>query len=60
MARTDFENLEVCQLSERLADGLWNTVQRCHSFAKDTVGRQMVRSADGIGANIAEGTGRGS
>jgi four helix bundle protein len=29
-------------------------------MAKETVGRQMVRSADSIGANIAEGTGRGS
>jgi four helix bundle protein len=29
-------------------------------FAKDTIGKQIVRSADSIGANIAEGVGRGS
>jgi four helix bundle protein len=29
-------------------------------FAKDTVGKQMVRAGDSIGANIAEGSGRGS
>ena len=29
-------------------------------FAKDTLGGQLVRSADSVGANIAEGTGRGS
>lgn len=29
-------------------------------FARRTVGGQIVRSADSIGANIAEGTGRGS
>src|SRR5206468_11792227 len=29
-------------------------------FARSTVGRQVVRSADSIGANIAEGVGRGS
>src|SRR5207253_734625 len=29
-------------------------------FARDTVGKQMVRAADSIGANIAEGVGRGS
>ena len=28
-------------------------------FAKDTVGKQLVRAADSIGANIAEGSGRG-
>ncbi|WP_375512490.1 four helix bundle protein [uncultured Nostoc sp.] len=27
---------------------------------QDTVGKQIVRSADSIGANIAEGVGRGS
>ena len=27
-------------------------------FAKDTVGRQLVRGADSIGANLAEGDGR--
>ncbi|MEW6492934.1 MAG: four helix bundle protein, partial [Cyanobacteriota bacterium] len=27
-------------------------------FAKDTIGKQIVRSADSIGANIAEGNGR--
>ena len=29
-------------------------------FARATVGRQLVRAADSIGANIAEGAGRGS
>lgn len=29
-------------------------------FARDTVGKQLVRAADSIGANIAEGTGRGT
>ena len=29
-------------------------------FARDTVGKQLVKSADSIGANIAEGTGRGT
>ena len=27
-------------------------------FAKDTIGKQLVRAADSIGANIAEGVGR--
>jgi four helix bundle protein len=58
MSRTNFENLRVYKLSEELADEIWKIVLRWNAFAKDTVGRQIVRSADSIGANIAEGTGR--
>jgi four helix bundle protein len=58
MSRTNFENLRVYKLSEELADEIWEIVFRWNAFAKDTVGKQIVRSADSIGANIAEGTGR--
>lgn len=60
MARTNFENLRVYQLSEDLADEIWNIVLSWNNFAKDAVGKQIVRSADAVGANIAEGEGRGS
>lgn len=52
--------MKVYQLSERLSDEIWKVVTEWNSLAKDTIGRQMIRSADSIGANIAEGTGRGS
>jgi four helix bundle protein len=58
MSRTNFENLRVYRLSEDLADEIWNIVLRWDRFARDTVGKQIVRSADSVGANIAEGTGR--
>lgn len=56
----NFKELEVYQLSEKLSDEMWNIVVTWDFFAKDTVGKQLVRAADSIGANIAEGTGRGS
>lgn len=55
-----FKELEVYQLAERLSDEIWQIVATWDFFAKDTVGKQLVRSADSIGANLAEGTGRGS
>lgn len=60
MARTNFESLQVYQLAERLADEVWNIVNQWDHLAKDTMGKQIIRAADSIGANIAEGTGRGS
>ncbi len=58
--KTQFEQLEVYQISEVLADIIWEIVGQGEPFEKDTVGKQLVRSSDSIGANIAEGTGRGS
>lgn len=57
-SRPKFTNLQVYQLAEKLADEIANIVLDWNHFAKDTVGKQIVRSADSIGANIAEGEGR--
>jgi four helix bundle protein len=60
MARTNFEKLRVYQLSEQLADLIWEIVFEWNGFARDTVGKQLVRAVDSVGANISEGTGRGT
>jgi len=60
MARTSFENLRVYQLAEKLADAIWVRVIAWPAFARATVGEQLVDAVDSIGANISEGTGRGS
>jgi len=60
MARPTFENLRVYRLSENLADAIWDLVIEWPNFAKFGLGKQLVRSADSIGANISEGVGRGT
>jgi four helix bundle protein len=58
--RTGFEKLRVYNLAEELADLVWDVVTNWDYLPQRTVGIQLINSADSIGANIAEGTGRGS
>jgi len=60
MGKTNFEKLPVYRLAERLSDRIWKIVVKWDYFAKVTIGQQIVDAADGVGANLAEGTGRGS
>jgi four helix bundle protein len=60
MVQTNFEKLRVYQLAEKLADRIWQIVVKWNYFAKITIGKQIVAAADGVGSNIAEGSGRGS
>ena len=41
-----------------LEEEIWDIVALWSHFARDTVGKQFVRSMDSVGANIAEGFGR--
>lgn len=53
-----FEDLQVLKSAEEIADSIWKKVVEWDKFAKDVVGKQITRSADSIGANIAESFGR--
>ena len=53
-----FEDLRVLKTAEEIADSVWKIVVQWDEFAKDVVGKQMARSSDSIGANIAESFGR--
>ena len=52
------EDLEIYQMAEDLSDKIWELCISLDYFARDTVGKQMVRAADSISAKIAEGHGR--
>ncbi|MFB2981629.1 four helix bundle protein [Microseira sp. BLCC-F43] len=58
MGKPSFEKLDVYKLSEKLSDEIWHIVKEWDSFTKETMGKQIVRSADSVCANIAEGEGR--
>ena len=51
-------DLDIYQMAEDLSDRIWEICIRWDYFAKDTIGKQLVRAADSISANIAEGHGR--
>jgi len=57
MSSLRFQDLQVYQLAEELADAVWDIVEKWNNLARDTVGKQLIRAADSIGANIAEGAG---
>src|ERR1700743_1109855 len=58
MSLHKLEDLEVYTLSEKLGDEIWDIVIGWDYFTRDTIGKQLARSADSISANIAEGYGR--
>lgn len=41
-----------------LGEKVWKATESWSWFQKDTVGKQLVRAADSIAANLSEGLGR--
>lgn len=52
------EKLDVYISAELFSDEIWVLVNKWDQFKKDTIGKQLVISADSISANMAEGYGR--
>src|SRR5205809_4779104 len=52
------ENRRVYQRAEEVADRIWDLVSAWDWFPRKTVGTQLARAADSIGANTAEAGGR--
>jgi four helix bundle protein len=55
---TSLEDLKILQVAEKVADEIWKHIVLWNAFTRDTVGLQLARAADSIGANIAESFGR--
>lgn len=52
------EELRVYSQSMELGEQIWKIVAKWDYFSKDTIGKQLLRSADSIAANLSEGFGR--
>ncbi len=52
------EEIRVYNLALDLAEKVWEIVSKCNYFAKDTMGKQLIRAVDSVAANISEGYGR--
>jgi len=52
------EELDVYRMAMDIGERAWKIVAGWRFFAKDTVGRQLVKAADSVAANISEGYGR--
>jgi four helix bundle protein len=52
------DELEVLRSAEQFSNEIWQVVLRWGTFSREVVGKQLARSADSIGANIAESFGR--
>lgn len=54
----EIHELDVYRLAENLSDKIWIVFDAWPDKAQRTLGYQIIRSADSIAANIAEGYGR--
>src|SRR5687768_11063439 len=57
-SHTPMEDLEVFRRYVDVADWVWDAVERWPKLAQDTVGAQLIRACDSVGANLVEGDGR--
>ncbi len=58
MIMREIYEYDVYRLAEELSDLVWNAFDQWPVKARNTMGYQVIRAADSIAANIAEGFGR--
>ena len=54
----ELEKLQVYKSAMEISEKFWNMVIEWDYFAKDTVGKQLIKAADSVAANLSEGFGR--
>lgn len=54
----NYKNHSSYKIGVLLSNIIWQIVEQWNFFSKDTLGKQITRSADSISSNIAEGWNR--
>lgn len=52
------EELRVYNSAMEIGEDVWKLFEAWNYFQKDTIGKQLIKAADSIAANISEGYGR--
>jgi len=54
----DLNRFKLIELADQVSDQIWDEVGKWEYFHQNTIGKQLVRSADSISANLSEAYGR--
>jgi four helix bundle protein len=54
----ELEELRVYSMAMEIGERVWEFVYKWDYLAKDTIGKQLIRSIDSVAANLSEGFGR--
>lgn len=54
----DLDEFNTYQVAMKLGESVWDIVSKWNYFEKDTIGKQFVKTADSIAANLSEGLGK--
>lgn len=54
----ELDDISAYKIAFELLNYVWDIVVKWNYFAKDTVGKQLIKAVDSISANVAEGFGR--
>ena len=54
----DLQKFKIIDQANQIGESVWEEVILWNYFNKDTIGKQLVRAADSISANLSEAYGR--
>ena len=56
--KLDLKRFRIVEHANQIGEEIWLEVSDWNHFNKETIGKQMVRAADSISANLSEAYGR--